>query len=415
MFESSSLSQAWSWLFAALICLGLLLKLWLASRQIRHVARHRGQVPAPFASRISLAAHHKAADYTIAKLRLGVLEMALGTAVLVGWTLLGGLNALNQVLLTWLGGGMVQQLSLLVSFALIGGLLELPLSMYHTFVLEQRFGFNQMGWRLWVADLLKSTLVGLVLGLPMAALVLWLMAAAGALWWLWAWGAWVGLNLLLMVLLVWASAGSKVLFHLASLAGVGFWLLALLWLRFFNFGAHEESSARMFKLAAGTLAIIPAWAALLLLHIGSRESFDGTATLQDHLWLLTALAVVWAADSGAYFAGRTFGKHKLAPRVSPNKTIEGVLGGLVAGLVVAVGFGWMASIQPAQIGWLLLVAAVTVLASVLGDLFESLLKRHAGAKDSGNVIPGHGGVLDRIDGVLAALPVFVLGKEIFGF
>ena len=200
MFESSSLSQAWSWLFAALICLGLLLKLWLASRQIRHVARHRGQVPAPFAARISLAAHHKAADYTIAKLRLGVLEMALGTAVLVGWTLLGGLNALNQVLLAWLGGGMVQQLSLLVGFALIGGLLELPLSMYHTFVLEQRFGFNQMGWRLWVADLLKSTLVGLVLGLPMAALVLWLMAAAGALWWLWAWGAWVGLNLLLMVI-----------------------------------------------------------------------------------------------------------------------------------------------------------------------------------------------------------------------
>ena len=278
--------------------------------------------------------------------------------------------------------------------------------------------------RVIAALIMAPVAIGAILLLPTQ----WLAAAAALVFLtgLWEWLKLSGvdglprsilllLNLLLMVLLVWASAGSKVLFHLASLAGVGFWLLALLWLRFFNFGAHEESSARMFKLAAGTLAIIPAWAALLLLHIGSRESFDGTATLQDHLWLLTALAVVWAADSGAYFAGRTFGKHKLAPRVSPNKTIEGVLGGLVAGLAVAVGFGWMDGIQPAQIGWLLLVAAVTVLASVLGDLFESLLKRHAGAKDSGNVIPGHGGVLDRIDGVLAALPVFVLGKEIFGF
>lgn len=214
------------------------------------------------------------------------------------------------------------------------------------------------------------------------------------------------LNLLLMVLLVWASAGSLVLFQLAALAGVGFWLLALLWLRFFDFGAHEESSARMLKLAAGSLAIVPAWAALVLIHAGGPHG---------NRWLLTALAIVWAADSGAYFAGRAFGRHKLAPRVSPNKTIEGLLGGLVAGLAVAVGFGWLAGVQAADIGWLLLVAGVAVLASVLGDLFESLLKRHAGAKDSGSVIPGHGGVLDRIDGVLAALPVFALGKEIFGF
>ncbi len=214
------------------------------------------------------------------------------------------------------------------------------------------------------------------------------------------------LNLLLMVLLVWASAGSNVLFQLTTLVGVGFWLLALLWLRFFNFGAHEESGARMLKLAASTLAIVPAWAALVLIHASEPHG---------NRWLLTALTLVWAADSGAYFAGRAFGKHKLAPRISPNKTLEGVLGGLVAGMATAGVFGWIAGVQMSQFGWLMLVAAVAVLASVLGDLFESLLKRHAGAKDSGHLIPGHGGVLDRIDGVLAALPVFALGKEIFGF
>lgn len=185
--------------FATLLLAGLALRLWLASRQIRHVARHRGAVPAAFAGRITLAAHQKAADYTIAKARFGLLEMALATAVVLGWTLLGGLDALNQALLAWLGGGMVQQLALLAAFALISGAIDLPAQLYQTFRLEQRFGFNQMTPRLWLADLLKSTLLGAVIGLPIAALMLWLMGAAGRLWWLWAWGAWMGFNLLLMV------------------------------------------------------------------------------------------------------------------------------------------------------------------------------------------------------------------------
>ena len=185
--------------FAALLLAGLALRLWLATRQIRHVAQHRGAVPAAFAERITLAAHQKAADYTIAKARFGLLSMALSTAVVLGWTLLGGLDALNQQLLAWLGGGMPQQLALLAGFALIGGALDLPASLYQTFRIEQRFGFNQMTPRLWLTDLVKSTLIGAVIGLPIAALILWLMGAAGPLWWLWAWGVWMGFNLLLMV------------------------------------------------------------------------------------------------------------------------------------------------------------------------------------------------------------------------
>ena len=186
--------------FAAALLLGLALKFWLATRQVRHVARHRTAVPTPFAERIALAAHQKAADYTITKARLGMLEMALGAAVLLGWTLLGGLDALNQALLGMLGGGMWQQMALLVAFAAINGLIDLPLSLYQTFVVEERFGFNKMTWRLWLADALKGLLVGAIIGLPIAALILWLMGAAGPLWWLWAWCFWMGFNLLLMVI-----------------------------------------------------------------------------------------------------------------------------------------------------------------------------------------------------------------------
>ena len=169
--------------FALALVAGLIVKFWLATRQIRHVARHRDAVPAAFAQSITLAAHQKAADYTIAKTRFGMLEMVWGAMVLLGWTLLGGLDLLNRLLLDALGGGMWQQLALLAAFALIGGLLELPFTLWQTFRLEERFGFNKMTWRLWLADSVKALLLG----------------AAGRLWWLWAWCAWMGFNLLLML------------------------------------------------------------------------------------------------------------------------------------------------------------------------------------------------------------------------
>ncbi|EJE50101.1 Zn-dependent protease with chaperone function [Acidovorax sp. CF316] len=198
--EDFSPSMLLTLAFAAALIVGLALRFWLASRQVRHVARHRASVPAAFAERIPLAAHQKAADYTVTKARLGMLEMALGAAVLMGWTLLGGLDALNQALVAAMGGGMWQQLALLVAFAAISGLIDLPLSLYQTFVVEERFGFNKMTLRLWLADALKGLLVSALIGLPIAALILWLMGAAGPLWWLWAWGFWMGFNLLLMVI-----------------------------------------------------------------------------------------------------------------------------------------------------------------------------------------------------------------------
>src|SRR5690606_35919234 len=180
--------------------LGLVTRLVLASRQIRHVARHRSAVPGAFAQTITPEAHLKAADYTITKARFGMLELALETAVLLAWTLLGGLDWLNATLLAALGGGMVQQLALLAAFVLIGGLVSLPMGWWSTFRIEERFGFNKMTLALWLGDLVKGTLVAALIGLPIAALMLWLMGAAGTLWWLWAWGAWMVFNLLLLVL-----------------------------------------------------------------------------------------------------------------------------------------------------------------------------------------------------------------------
>jgi STE24 endopeptidase len=196
-------SLALTLLFSAALVLGLLARFYLASRQIRHVARHRDRVPAAFASTISMASHQKAADYTITKSRFGLLELAFGAAVLLGWTLLGGIDALNRAL-TPLGlaayGPLAPQLALLAAFGLISGLLDLPFTLYSTFRIEERFGFNKMTFKLWLADLLKSTVVGLLIGLPLVALMLWIMGSIGAMWWLWAWGAWMVFNLLILVL-----------------------------------------------------------------------------------------------------------------------------------------------------------------------------------------------------------------------
>ena len=192
-----------TFIFAAALVTSLTIRFWLATRQMRHVAAHRERVPPAFTASITLAAHQRAADYTLAKGRLGLLSMAFGAAVLLGWTLLGGIDTLNAALRDALQaryGNMAYQLALLAMFALIGGVIDLPFELFRTFRIEQRFGFNRMTWKLYLADMLKGLAVGTLIGLPLAALMLWIMGATGSLWWLWAWGAWMVFNVAVLVL-----------------------------------------------------------------------------------------------------------------------------------------------------------------------------------------------------------------------
>lgn len=190
-------------LFVVALLASVLTSLWLTTRQMRHVAAHRDQVPPPFSAAVTPAAHRKAADYTLAKGRLSLVGAAVGAAVMLAWTLLGGLDLLNVALRDTLmpsWGPMGYQLALLAAYALIGTLLALPLDWIATFGIEQRFGFNRSTPALFLADQAKGLLVLAVVGGPMAALVLWLMGLSDGRWWLWAWFAWIGFNLLLMVI-----------------------------------------------------------------------------------------------------------------------------------------------------------------------------------------------------------------------
>jgi phosphatidate cytidylyltransferase len=267
----------------------------------------------------------------------------------------------------------------------------------------------------------RITTALLLAPLPILAILFlptpWLAAAVAAvlLLGLWEWTRLAGLedlvpragvltaNALLIAALAWGSANQRH-FPLWAVAMIGatWWAFVPLWLARPKFASGDQTASRMLKLLAGSLCIIPAWCALGLLHfppLGPR-------------WTLFAIALVWAADSGAYFTGSKIGKRKLAPSISPGKTWEGVAGGLVTAMVLSaialplLGLAW--SKLPA----LALLTAVTAAVSVVGDLFESVMKRQAGMKDSGDLFPGHGGMMDRIDSLLAALPVFLIGKEL---
>lgn len=182
---------------------------------------------------------------------------------------------------------------------------------------------------------------------------------------------------------------------------VGFWLLALRWVL-----AFPESAAiwarHVFLVPVGLILLIPAWAGLVDLYHASPW------------WLMYVFALVWGADTGAYFAGRAFGKHKLAPKVSPGKTIEGAIGGLCATGILMIAVAFYRDLTAMRMVAFIGLSLLTVFASILGDLLESMVKRQAGVKDSGNIFPGHGGALDRIDSLTAAAPIFALGWWLAG-
>ena len=193
-------SFGFSVLFVTFFVATLVLRFYLANRQVRHVLRHRASVPAEFASSIALDAHQKAADYTVAKTKFGLAALLFNSLVLIGFTLLGGLQWISEHLMPYTGTGMRYQLALVAAFAVISGVLDLPFDWYRQFVLEQRFGFNKMTPGLWLADMLKGALVGAAIGLPLLWIVLTLMGRTGAMWWLYTWIVWSAFQLLMMVL-----------------------------------------------------------------------------------------------------------------------------------------------------------------------------------------------------------------------
>ncbi|RKF15507.1 CDP-archaeol synthase [Alginatibacterium sediminis] len=188
-------------------------------------------------------------------------------------------------------------------------------------------------------------------------------------------------------------------------SAVVWWLVAIILVLSYPRSASLWNARPSVKWLFGLMSLLSFfWSIVYLRELNPESSIDGAG------WLLYVLLLVWAADTGAYFFGKRFGKHKLAKQVSPGKTIEGLFGGmLVAGVIVAITIFSFVELDAKQIAVFVLISMFTVVASVFGDLAESMFKREAGIKDSGSILPGHGGILDRIDSLCSALPIFVFG------
>lgn len=190
--------QSFSLLFAAFVLATLMVKMWLSTRHIRYVAQHRAAVPEQFAQKIPLEAHQKAADYTIAKTQLKLALLVVNAAVLIGFTLLGGLQWLSLSIISFTGPGMLYQIGLIAAVAIISEIIDLPLDYYKQFRLEEKFGFNKMTPGLFFSDMIKHSLIGAVIGLPLLWVTLTVMEQAGSLWWLYAWLIWCGFQVLML-------------------------------------------------------------------------------------------------------------------------------------------------------------------------------------------------------------------------
>lgn len=194
-------SLIFSSLFIFFLILMVCIKSWLASRQIQHVFAHKNEVPAEFAEKIALAAHEKAADYTIVKTKFDMVVFYVNMFVLLGFTLLGGLQHIVTCLEVYFDkDSILYQLSIMVSFGIISGLINLPFSYYKQFVIEEKFGFNKMTLTLFISDAIKNSIVGIIIGLPLLWIILLVMHSSGALWWFYTWVIWSGFQILMMVL-----------------------------------------------------------------------------------------------------------------------------------------------------------------------------------------------------------------------
>ncbi len=187
-----------STIFIIMIFLAVATHFWLALRQINHVKRHREHTPKAFAEKISLQDHQKAADYTIAREKLGNIELLFSTTLLLIWTLGGGLELADQFVRSYQLSPLFSGVIFIILIGFISGVLDLPLSLYNTFVLEEKFGFNRTNLKTWLVDLLKQSVLGLAIGVPLIMVILWLMGSAGEFWWVYAWAVWMGFGFLMM-------------------------------------------------------------------------------------------------------------------------------------------------------------------------------------------------------------------------
>ncbi|MCK5649192.1 MAG: M48 family metallopeptidase [Gammaproteobacteria bacterium] len=187
-----------STIFIFMVCLSVFTHFWLSIRQIKHVKQHRDKTPEAFSKKITLDEHQKAADYTIAKEKLGNFELLLGTTLLFIWTLGGGLELLDQFVRTYQLNPLYAGVIFILLMGFISSIIDMPLGLYNTFVLEEKFGFNRTTLKVWFIDLIKQSMLGLVIGIPLIMVILWLMSSAGEFWWVYAWAVWMGFGFLMM-------------------------------------------------------------------------------------------------------------------------------------------------------------------------------------------------------------------------
>jgi phosphatidate cytidylyltransferase len=268
--------------------------------------------------------------------------------------------------------------------------------------------------RILTALILIPLVIAGILYLPVAAIavILAVLMLQGA----WEWSRLAGLQtaamriayvalLALILWFTWQQMGAGMLMQPLLLCSAIFWLLATLWIFFPVLGKQKTTVNTLVKLIAGIFVLLLSWYALVTVHADEK---------QGPLWILYLLLLIWIADSGAYFAGRAFGRHKLAPVVSPGKTWEGVAGALALVCLYALTAPYWLPIAAGQASTVIWISLLLVPVSVIGDLFESLMKRQSGIKDSGQLLPGHGGVMDRIDSLTAVFPVYLWMASVVG-